>query len=171
MEGSFVNTTDEQIAFNLKLENLKSEHEKISNEYLNRLDTQTQEHTFQILYLKENIESEQMDKKELLKQADSLRNEISKQIHNHTFICSTMKDQLKEQNDKLDEYTYTIDKLTNLNNKFQEENSTKEQEINSLKDSIVLLDKKEELNAVKQKVVDLCFEIDELNNQIEQQNR
>jgi hypothetical protein len=41
MEGSFVNTTDEQIAFNLKLENLKSEHEKISNEYLNRLDTQT----------------------------------------------------------------------------------------------------------------------------------
>ncbi len=111
MEGSFENTTDEQIAFNLKLENLKSEHEKISNEYLNRLDTQTKEHTFQIQYLKENIESEQMDKKELLKQADSLRNEISKQIHNHTFICSTMKDQLKEQNDKLDEHIILNEKL------------------------------------------------------------
>jgi hypothetical protein len=52
-----------------------------------------------------------MDKKELLKQADSLRNEISKQIHNHTFICSTMKDQLKEQNDKLDEHIILNEKL------------------------------------------------------------
>ncbi len=142
-----------------ELKSQKSGLEKLTKT-INELTKSSFDLSTDIFYKENEISNLKTTIHEMSQNTQDLMNEVK------SFTCY-----FQISKDKLDEYTDTIDDLTNLNNKFQEENSTKEQEINSLKDSIVLLDKKEELNAVKQKVVDLCFEIDELNNQIEQQNR